>query len=653
MMDNMPKRGMTFLAEIFESKDVFDHPHLLRTSDNVPVVITFDTHGREVWQKRLELTQQLGAEYFVISDISQILWEERHFGREFSQEKLNKIRNEVQDLDGLYCFADWSPLSLNLLGRIKTMAQSFSPPKIFGGCIVAGYTGAGRQGIIHDFCGTNRFRKQWLDVIEKDPHFVYLTTLNDYSEATEQDCSGNNTFTFIDLNYYFSHRWKHNSWPKLNSEQAFLSYRKTVSVNEAIELELVLLTPQPRGKLDARISLQTSTSSIELATPEIELYPGHVAWRFWLKSGLQCHDFVCPDVQIFEDGKLLSLPKGNPAYFSVLEYGECLSRRWLHVPLHRIAECSPVEMRVNQIIEEGTNRKIEFTHIEHLPVSCGLIELQATPLTPAIPKDKILNGFVDKYYSGPGWAPMNFKIGAYKRSIIDQFDRYTAVIRLDNDTFIYPKPAILTPMYRMSNHPFIDPALVGDWIIAPGAKLYDRSWWNRDLVLAENAVNFMFEDNFYYLNFDAKSSGIAVGPIFMPPGPATLDIVIRPRAGGQYQTIFDSSEPILTLVLTDQNTIALIRYDQHRQEQILFGKTPIAINSWSRISAIFTGNSLELFVNGIIDGSLPIHGLRSDYQTTIGKPARWSQGIRNVNPFLGDIRSLKIYQRPLQAEELT
>jgi hypothetical protein len=318
-------------------------------------------------------------------------------------------------------------------------------------------------------------------------------------------------------------------------------------------------------------------------------------------------------------------------------------------------------------------RQIQIEGIAWNEVSCGVLERAADPLSPALSAKQLEKGFFEEINMGPGWCPMAYRDGLAKRSIIDQVDRYTAVVRMRDNTFVYPTPALNQPPKLIVNDPYVDPATVMDLVIAPGNKLMDRGWMRRDLVMPVNLTQrpaVHYEKNLPYLHFDGKDNIINLAPtknennlsvgnlmdlgsINMPPGPVTLELLVRPLDISVTQTIFDSTEPVLSIVLTAGGTLRLIRWDQHRKPVMVTGTAVLEANCWVSVIAIFNGHSIGLYVNGKLDGDeMPVHGQRSDYASSIGGPARWAEGLRAMGRFHGDIAKIRILQRHLAPKEI-
>jgi len=653
MMDQMPKTGPTFLVDLWKNDPLRNHPNLLRIGDQV-VVMTFGVHGGDAWRKRLAAAAEVGGKYFVISDVS-----------ESGPGYVNRpvVPDDFEPVQCLYNFMDITAVGLP---KLIERARSYTPPKRFGGGVVPGYIGSTRQGIIFDPHGTETFRRNWMQSITHSPDFVYLVTLNDYTEATEQECSANSTYTFPDLNAFFGARWKTGQWPALAQPQAFLSYRKAVALTEAVEIELVLLRPDVTGteasvdlarRFQAQVTLAINgTQELKLAEAIPEALPGHLVWRFWHKGGLGQDGYAVPTVRISADGEQVRLPDGPPAAFAVVRNGEQVARRWLHVPLHRVRPGIAARVQVTAAGDKAYPRTIRVEGVPWGEVACAVLEREANSLSPALAAGQLQSGFTEGLYTGPGWCPMPYRDGNLKRHVVDQVDRYMAVVRMNDNTFVYPTPALLKPPRLMESPSDIDPATVIDPMIVPGDRLADRGWLRRDLTLPNGKTRAAIRrdaDGPWFLRFDGADDAVRSGPIFMPPGPATVELALRPYDTQRTQTLFDSSEPVLSLVLMPGGTLRLLRLDQQRKEVVVEGRTALTAGSWHHVVAVFTGSELRLYVDGKQDAAeLPIHGLRSDKESALGGPALWAGGIRAAGHFRGDIAAFRVLQRFLTPEEV-
>ncbi|MBN1557118.1 MAG: hypothetical protein JW951_03115, partial [Lentisphaerae bacterium] len=333
--DRMPGDGLDFLKNLWEYRDpdsgrlLREHPNLLRTGGR-PIVFEYHKAGAGVWAERLQRMQAAGGDARVVAHAADGI-------NSAVQGRLSPaVRDYIAFAPAAYLFASHArafgnPDPTDALGAL---VRTFDPPKAFGGPVAPGYVGTTRVGNLLDPRGTWLYRLQWTSRIRGNPDFVHLTTGNDYSE-TEQECSANSTFTFMDLTRYFGTRWRTGAWPEPDGPQAFLSYRTTVARRERAEFELVLLRPEltgdeteagTAGRFEAECRVHTSwgeTVALPPAAPRAAL--GHVVWRFRLEAGFDGAGWGRPEVSLRVDGEPVALPDGPAAGFGVMDDGEELA----------------------------------------------------------------------------------------------------------------------------------------------------------------------------------------------------------------------------------------------------------------------------------------------------------------------------------------
>ncbi len=671
-MDNMGKAGRTFLRDFWEDERLRTHPNVLRVGD-CPVVLTYNNHGAEVWKERLDLVEKAGGRFVIITDICGV---EVATLRSFPEER---YRDEVALLDGLYFFASKSvgfqpahtieehraaqrsstqpPLDGTGIGpAITRFGHSFPTPKIIGGSVTPGYIGTTRVGNVNSPRGTFLYRLNWLEAIREDFDFVHITTDNDYTEATETECSVNATFAFIDLNRYFGTRWKTGQWPKLEKPEAILSYRKAISKREKAEFELVLLRPEitgaePKAEIANRFSATcivkiNDTEEVKLPAAAVEVWPGHLVWRFWSDAGLDRTGTAEPYVRIVADGAPVQLPIARTAPFALLDDGEFMSRKWLNVPLHRLA-ASEAEVIVQGQFGDEYPRTARVNGLDWDNVMGGSLELHPNPLIHAISAETIRDGFTEEFISGAGNAPMRYADGWIKRCVVDTNDRYTAVIRMKDNTFAYPKPLVVPA-------PRPDASTVMDVIVSPTPVkvgddefLADRGPLRRNLALPKKesperpVISRDAPGCPWFIRFDGvKNQLTMMGALNVPPGPATLEMWIRPRSVDKAQTIFDSWGMTLTIRIDDDGRLSLCRTNQARVDILQQGKAVLEKDRWQHLVAVFDGMRIQLYLNGKADGqAAECHGVKTEGRSMIG-------------PFHGDMAAFRLLQRPMSPEEI-
>lgn len=626
MMDRMEKDGPTFLRDIWKWEELRNHPNILKV-DGRPVIIAYSAMQPSDVQRSISCAKEAGGSFIVLYCFNEI---ETAIGHKDQILPLDRMKIAADVADGIFYFSNVGPgISSDESGVLlpfMKFGRSISPPKLVGASVAPAYIGTTRVGNHISPRGTLLFRRNWLDVIDNNADFVHLCTLNDYSEATEMECSSNSTFSFIDMNRYFSTRWRTGKWPELKNPQAFLSYRKTVSSSEPMELELILLCPEITGKESpqqialeyrALCKVRLNDAKREVILPEVlpELLPGHICWRFLRDEGWNEEGYGIPSAEITVKGKQLELTKGTLAPFAVFRSGKSLARKWVHVPLHRIRDVKA------SVIVRGSpgNMYPRTVRIEGLPwseVSCGILERSSRALYTPLSQGILRDGFTENFVTGPDWAPMYYKDGWIKRCIVDEVDFYTSVIRMKDNTFIFPTPALVNP-------PKVDSATVVDYIMSnENGSLLDRGPLRRDMVLPKDsncpAIARDSIDEPWYLRFSNTGDYLDMGELCLPPGPVSLELWIRLRTTENEQTIFESSS--LNLSISQNDTLNLVRRNERREDVRLQGKEKLQVNFWYHITAVFTGSELKLYLNGKPDGEpIKTYGLESPERGIIGK----------------------------------
>ncbi|MDR1280503.1 MAG: hypothetical protein LBK99_06740 [Opitutaceae bacterium] len=662
MIDRMPRRGTRFLAELWERKDMISHPNLFKV-DGKPFITIYGHREPAFIKEVLQNVKEAGADYVIIGDLSSLgsdVW-----GKGIIPER---ALESISMLDGAWFFG--GNLSLfnserSIVQSLKTWALAQTPRKIFGGSVRGGYISSRRVGHLVSPDGTDKFRRIWIDIIKENPDFAYLSTLNDYSES-EMDCSGNASFSFIDMNKYFGSRWKTGQWPHLDKPQAFLTYRKALAVGEPVTVELVLLRPDINGResveeigklfrIESRIILNNE-KAVTLDPGKIEVLPGHLVWKM-RAPGFVSEGLGTPEVRIWEKDGELAFPSGRAASFSIVDNGEAVARKWLNVPLHRIYPDKEARLEVVGSPGNLYPRTLSVGGLPTKDVVGGQIELSGNPLRSFLPPDQLASGYIEEFYSGPGYGPMLYKDGFVKRTYMDKVDRYTAIVRMSGDRFLYPKPMEVPS-------PRVDPSTVTDLIISAGkSELIDRGPLRRNFTLpSESPRNpkivqdkasklwiLRFDGTQNCLRFGQAYSPDAVDPMTMPPGPATLEMWVRPRKNDRLQVLFESGNPVLDIVLLPKGFIRLTRVNEASQNVSVTGKSAPGLNQWHHIVAVFTGSAIRLFIDGKEDAApAPCVGLKTEAGSMLGA----SMNASPQNFFYGDVARFRILQRSLNEGEV-
>jgi len=672
-MDDMGKNGETFLARLWEYKKgmVGSHPNILRTENGYPVIITYGSHPAEAWKTRIENYRKVGAEYMLIGDLCGIeIAVLKHFPEQ-------RYRPAVELLNGMFYFGSATSAfprnkGVGIGPAVSRFAGTFREKKVVGGSVSNGYFGTTRVGNLFSSRGTYYLRMNWLEAIRENFDFINLTTNNDYTE-TEMECSANSTFGLLDMNRYFGDRWRTGKWPELKQPRAVLSYRKAAANSEKIEFELVLFRPDVTGKetsaetarkFQAECSLSINDGeAVRLSPVAPVVLPGHIVWRFWASPLPKQSGYANPYVKITENGKELFFPKGRTAAFTLLEPGELMSRKWLHVPLHRINPAK-ISVAVDSVPGKGFMRRIRLTGLPEDRVMGGILELSPDPFTSALSPAQLKNGWLDPMYPNGGFAPMRYQNHWSRRCYVDRTDRYMGVVRFKDNTFAFAKPFAAAS-------PRPDPATVVDFCI--GDYLTDkvkkqrcltdggplqRHWYPPKDGKLLPEIRSDLPDTPKYLHFRGREV-MNFGSLNVPPGPATLELWLRLRENKRDQIVFSSWGGALNTGIDKNGKLYLGRTNQARESVRTSGNTVLPLNQWLHIAAVYDGERIQLYLNGRPDGdSVESHGLRTDEKSAIGGRCGVlkiidDDGLKKGEGALnGDIGMFRLLGRPLSPAEI-
>ena len=674
--DNIKAEHATYLRDAWYDKSVLDHPNYLKVG-RCPVVFISPERGVrgtlcrvEEWKKAIETYHRVGAEYVLLTGIqARGMMTELDFYRPAA-------RPLCDITDGMYFFNSHSTIWRGRRGSgicpaLLDFRNSFGKPKLLGAGIAPGYVGVGRCGTLLSQRGTLALRYAWMDVINTGRFdFVHLTTMNDYTE-TEMEVTSNSTFSFIDLNWYFGTRWKQGRWPATKKDMAFLSYRKILSHREPLEAELVLLTPDATSEDLSRYTAAcrvevNGEKNIDLPPVQAEFLPGHLVWNFKgpALTGLSgTAEFY---VVLKKDGKVIPLPAGRTAPFAVVDDGESLSRKYLHVPLHRLRN-ETAEVAVEYAPSGDMPRRVRLVNTSHdREITGGIIERAGHPFRSSMPFSTLRDGSLDDFLSDySSFSVYRFGNLWIKRCYADKADRYTAVIRYRDDTIGFARPAVVPA-------PRPDASIVTDLLISPRsaglngrggpAQLPDmgplRLHWPLP-VKPEERPKILKDapDGWYYLRFDGVRNRLVRGCLTSPPGPATLEMLIRPLEAGRQQTIMDMWGAAFSLGLDKDGRLSLLREDRERSGVWLSGKTPLGKDRFHHVAAVFDGTHLKLYLNGSFESSAPCIGLRSNEKMTLGVNCGVTEpytGRRDAwdKAFKGDVAMFRLLERPFSPDEV-
>ena len=134
-------------------------------------------------------------------------------------------------------------------------------------------------------------------------------------------------------------------------------------------------------------------------------------------------------------------------------------------------------------------------------------------------------------------------------------------------------------------------------------------------------------------------------------GPMTLQASIKIDANAVPQSIIEKyDEPgINGYLLRLEGGKLLATICDHKGCSRLSGATTVSVGTWHRVSAVYDGTSIKLYLDGILDGAIPTDLIPTDGSTSLKIGAR---GDDAKTRFSGLIDEVKIYNRALSPVEI-
>lgn len=128
------------------------------------------------------------------------------------------------------------------------------------------------------------------------------------------------------------------------------------------------------------------------------------------------------------------------------------------------------------------------------------------------------------------------------------------------------------------------------------------------------------------LHFDGADDNIGIASRSMPYGPFTLEMLLKPEADGRKMTLF-SDRCGISLSLDEEGRPVFLR-----NQDSVTGKRALESGKWTHLAAVYTGESLVLYLNGkkIGEGKAAISTIPVNSLPRIGNALDLNNGFRGM-----------------------
>lgn len=547
--------------------------------------------------------------------------------------------------DGFYDFGCNGLAPEDVIGRLangRKVLAAENPEGILCAGIAQGYLGHG-NGAYRPFSGTESLRQNWESAIVNKAEWVCLTTWNDYGEHTNFEPNAVDRSALVRLNREFVDLWR-GVKPVARPPQIWVSYQEEVLYGDDLKLEFLsssYTTAPAKGHLRL---LKTDGSLFKefeaIALPKDKLTP--VSFRV-KPAELKDLDALCVQYAVTEGDKapewvelypILRRPDHKVSLRTIrqasadlgrIQAGIACGENRIHIQINGHDFAGKVEILRNgwPIAEEEVNHhgKQPFWNSSY-----AIPQRSVAPVECYVARVSDAAGRVN--YSNPVFYTAKQIPGTSRQPIIVNDCDFDEAWPLWQGKMRVRKPKIQF-VNVPNDHIF---ALHYD-LAKPADIIFSDSGWDYAALLGRNPnfdswtkeelkpkwVETQGPDGTKRLvpRFTGREN-IRVMARRYPAGPVTIRMTIRPeRFGG---VLFDCAGTILEL--NSEGKVVFSRRLEGNSGSSVTGNIPVKMGEWNTITAVYTGNSVDIVINGQNAGS--------------AKAEPISFGINNV-PTIGNV----------------
>ena len=628
-----------------------DHPNTCLI-DGKMVIFIYNL-GRMNTEKFKELRQKLaerGADaYFLIQPMRETaMWDNPNRMSAFSGVS-----------DGFYDFGcnGFSPKQMKT--RLANGRKYLKKGGLLCAGIAQGYIGQ-FTAFYRPYLNTGSLRHSWEAAIANNADWVCLTTWNDYIENTQFEPSVNNRSNLLRINREYLYKWRKQASPP-RPAQAMLNYMEEAVAGNDVTIEL----------LNFSYTGQESEAVIRI----LELN-GKVFREF--KSDLKRNDLTAETFRMTpaELGRRTCLrvqfsvaPKGGKHQFR--EFMPIIRRPdWLStvrtfrgsyddhagMSANLSIQKSQAKIRLNTWIWAGkvellrNNWPIWETEISHN--GKPFVDLTVPLDRDVFPEDYYIVRFSDSSdrvgFSNPA-RKQNFTPGETVKSPVIvtncDFDESWPLwtqrprkLTTDIQKMDFLPQNIYQVRFNMDKD--VPEKLVFSdslWKIGALAGKGATRYWVNDKNCKPQSVKNTGPDGKERIvwRFDGGDN-ITLASRAFPHGPMTIEMWVRP-AGGK-GILFSTAGTSLTL--DDKMAVTFVRSPEGNTKSIVTSGKTLPVGQWTHIAAVFSGNAIELFFNGVSVGKRPANPVTFGVNAI---PVIGNAQQRTSGGFKGDMAGFALY----------
>ena len=601
---------------------------------------------------RKKLAEQNAEAYFIIQPMRETsMWDD--------QKRMSAFAGVS---DGFYDFGcngfSKREMTQRLANGRKYLKKGNRPDFLCAG-IAQGYIGQ-FTAFYRPYLNTGSLRHSWEAAIANNADWVCLTTWNDYIENTQFEPSVNNRFNLVRLNREYLYKWRKQT-PPPRPAQAMLTYMEEAVAGNMVTLELLnfsytykeseaaIRLLEKDGKLFREYKQVLSGNDLNvktfrLASSELggrhalrvqfsvvpkgekhvfrELLPiiRRPDWQYSVRTARASYDDLVPfPAQLSIKG---NIAKARLQTWTWAGKVELLRNNW------------PV---AEKIVDHTKKPFVDVTFDlpgNIFPEDCYVVRLTDVSdrvgySNPVFKINSTLNTRIempvivtncDFDESWPLWKERPRKLAGEVRKItFREFERFKVKFDMTQEK--------ITPLF------FSD----SDWKLGALAGKHSGRSWKSDAKNLPSAGKSSGPDGRERIvwRFDGDDN-ITLALRAFPHGPMTIEMWVRP-AGGK-GILFSTAGTSLTV--DDKMAVTFVRNPEGNAKSIVTSGKTLPVGQWTHIAAVFSGNAIELFFNGVSVGKRPANPVTFGVNAI---PVIGNAQQRTSGGFKGDMAGFALY----------
>ncbi|MBO7742073.1 MAG: hypothetical protein J6S21_05915 [Victivallales bacterium] len=604
-----------------------DHPNACRIDGKMVIFVYTLAVPLEDWKAVLAELDKRGAKAFYLA-------KPMHESRLWDTDE--PIRKYLEVFDGIYDFGCngffYNEQKLRHANVYKAI-KAKRPDALFCAGITPGYLGH-TSGFYRPFMNSGTLRDNWNTAIESDAQWVCITTWNDYIEHTHFEPSSMNRTALARLNREYMWQWRGVDAPA-RQPLPVITYHEEVVMGADFTVDAVCgpYTTKPmtlRGRLldlSGKVIKELKPFTPDAAKIDV------AQWRVTGEELAGLRDGFRMQWALTAEGATDYWMEFQPV---AIRYGHMGTLRPMRVAWDEVTATKPVlslQRRDGKLFADVTVHAWQYAGTIEVfrngwPVAHKEVSFQKAPVhkfslpieaKPAFGEDFYfvrISGVSDKVsYSAPVILRELAEKGPVSQPVIftgsdldENWPIWSRRISRNKAGYVkwleMDRSKLMDVAYDFSKVTaaagYID-ALGWSFPCNLGARHWN--WFSSDENTRPKSVETAGPDGkpTRAMRFDGKTDTIAMPSRTMPYGAYTLEMVIKPEGSFQDTFLFCDQNEGAILTINTQGKVRLGRL----KNKAAVSSTALADGKWYHIAAVYDGASLNLYINGRKEASVP------------------------------------------------